>query len=108
MITFQVPDMTCGRCASAIAKAIAAVDKTATTEFGMSQKLVRVSGAAPAADLAQAIQSAGYTPQEVQTTAASEAATSRGRGGCCCSGRQKPEALDAARSVVPAPSACCA
>lgn len=107
MITFQVPDMTCGHCASAIAKAVASVDKTAATEVDIAQKLVRVSSGASAGELAQAIQAAGYTPREVQAAPATLPATPRARGGCCCSGRQKQAAIDAAPSAAPATPACC-
>lgn len=55
--------MTCGHCASAIARAIAGVD--ARLDIRIQQKLVRVSGTAAAAELAAALQDAGYSPRPV-------------------------------------------
>ena len=43
MVTFQVNDMTCGHCASAISRAVASVDKNARMDIRIQQKLVRVS-----------------------------------------------------------------
>ena len=49
MVTFQVSDMTCGHCASAIFRAVASVDKDARVDIRIQQKLVRIdSSAAPA------------------------------------------------------------
>lgn len=78
MVTFQVNDMTCGHCASTISRAIAGVDKAARLDIRIEQKLVRISSTAPAAELAEAIQDAGYTPREVQDAPAAPAG-----GGCC-------------------------
>src|SRR4051794_33692017 len=84
MVTFQVNDMTCGHCASTITKAIAAVDKSAHIEVDIARKTVRVSGDALVADLAEAIQQAGYTPQQVKAARAQSAAAPRAARGCGC------------------------
>lgn len=55
MITFRVPAMTCGHCASTIARAVMSVDKDAQVEVSIAQKLVRVVSALPADELALAI-----------------------------------------------------
>ncbi|ROZ79581.1 heavy-metal-associated domain-containing protein [Ramlibacter sp. WS9] len=46
MVTFQVSDIACGHCASAIAKAVSAVDESARVEVDVPRKRVRVSGEA--------------------------------------------------------------
>jgi copper chaperone len=105
MITFQVNDMTCGHCASAIARAIAGVDPGARMDIRIHQKLVRVSSAAPAEELATAIQDAGYTPLRADAAAVQEP-VARGCG-CGCSGNAvRPP--DAGQATVPLAGACCA
>jgi copper chaperone len=97
MVTFQVPDMTCGRCASAIARAIAAVDTEARLEIRIQDKQVRVTSSAPNAELADAIRGAGYTPREVREGAAASPQPRASRGcGCGCGTRT--------RTVVARPS----
>ncbi len=106
MVTFQVNDMTCGHCASAIARAVAAFDKNAGLDVRIQQKLVRVDSAASAAELAEAIQDAGYTPQEVQE--APKAAAPRAAGGCGCGcGSRKPAAADAGQRAAAVGGSCC-
>ena len=108
MFTFQVPDMTCGHCASTIAKAVAGVDKSARIEVDIPRKLVRVSSAAPLGDLAKAIQDAGYTPQEVQAKPAPATAAPRTATGCGCGcGPRKAASVDTGRAGVAAAGACC-
>lgn len=106
MVTFQVPDMTCGHCASTIAKAVARVDSTALVEFDMPNKLVRISAATPTAELAQVIQQAGYTPQPWQAVPSPPLAASRARG-ACCGGRRKAAAGDAQQRAGQAAASCC-
>jgi copper chaperone len=105
MITFQVKDMTCGHCASKIAKAVAAVDKSARVEVDIPQMQVRVSGEASVADVAEAIREAGYTPKEVQ---AEPARTTGAASGCGCGcGPRKPVSVDAGQARAPAAGSCC-
>ena len=71
MLTYRVDDMTCGHCASTIAKAVRAIDAGAKVQVALSQHLVTVEPTeANAAELAKAITAAGYTPVANQ-------------GGCC-------------------------
>jgi len=62
MVTFRIPDMTCGHCASAIARAVASVASQARLDVSIPDKLVRITGDAAQAELAEAIREAGYTP----------------------------------------------
>ena len=82
MITFQVPDMTCGHCASAITRAVAGVDPGARVDVALDACLVRIADARAGADaLADAIRGAGYTPAPVRAPLA-PAAAATARGGC--------------------------
>lgn len=82
MLTFEVNDMTCGHCASTIAKAVKAVDRNARVEFDLPAHRVQVeSTAADAEELADAIKEAGYTPVPVQSGVV--AAKPARAGGCC-------------------------
>jgi copper chaperone len=85
MVTFHIPDMTCGHCASKIAKAVAGVDASARTEVGIAERQVRVTSAAADSELLQAIQDAGYHPVQVESPALAPAQAAGGcRGSCCC------------------------
>jgi copper chaperone len=107
MVTFQVNDMTCGHCASAISRVVAAVDKDACVDVRLQQKLVRVSSTASAAELAEAIQDAGYTPQEVQGVPVQPAAP-RASGGCGCGcGSRSMSRVDARQEASAATGSCC-
>jgi copper chaperone len=106
MVTFQVSDMTCGHCASTIARAVAAVDKFARTEVDITRKLVRVSGDAPVADLAQAIRDTGYMPQELEAGPAPAQAQASSGCGCGC-GPRKTTAVDAGQAAPSAAGSCC-
>lgn len=106
MVTFQVNDMTCGHCASAISRAVAAVDSKARLDIRIQQKLVRVDSSASSADLAEAIQDAGYTPRQVQDEAVRPAAP-RTSGGCGCGCGPRPAAVDARQPAGTAGGSCC-
>lgn len=107
MVTFQVTDMTCGHCASAISRAVAAVDQNARMDIRIQQKLVRVTSTASAAELAEAIQDAGYTPREVHDGHAPAAAPQASRGCGCGCGTQKVAEVDAHQQAGPAGGSCC-
>ena len=63
MITFQVDDMSCGHCVSAITQAVKAADRDAVVHIDLAAHRVQVEpAAADAATLAAAITDAGYTP----------------------------------------------
>ena len=106
MVTFQVSDMACGHCASAIAKAVAAVDESARVEVDVPRKRVRFSGEASKADVAEAIRDAGYTPQEVQAEPSGAIRTPRSGCGFGC-GPRKPESVEAGQASAPAAGSCC-
>ena len=62
MIELTVNDMTCGHCASTIARAVKSVDADGTCEVDLRAKRVRIASASPAEDFIEAIREAGYTP----------------------------------------------
>ena len=63
MIAFEVNDMTCGHCVGAVTRAVKAVDKDATVQIDLATHRVQVEPVtADAAELAAAIEEAGYTP----------------------------------------------
>jgi copper chaperone len=62
MIEFKVDDMTCGHCASVIAKAVKSVEKTAEVEVDLPARRVRIAGRSAPEEFADAICEAGYTP----------------------------------------------
>ena len=102
MVTFRVLDMTCGHCASTIARAVVGVDKAARIDVDVPAKLVTVRSAASAGELAEAIQEAGYTTQQVKGLPGPAPAAS----GCCCASRQEA-AVDARQAGAAAGGACC-
>jgi copper chaperone len=83
MITFEVKDMTCGRCVRAITQSVQQVDANATVQIDLATKRVAVEPDGASADaLRAAITGAGYTPTPVDASAAPAAAPAR--RGCCC------------------------
>jgi copper chaperone len=66
MIAFQVNDMTCGHCVSAITRAVKEVDKTAQVQIDLSSHRVNIEpGQSSAEELCEAIAEAGYTPEPI-------------------------------------------
>jgi copper chaperone len=63
MIEFQVKNMTCGHCVSAITKAIKAAEPAAEVEIDLQTKQVRIEGNQDATRYAGLIRDAGYTPE---------------------------------------------
>lgn len=57
---FNVPDMSCGHCTSAIEKAIKASDANANIVCDLTDRTVTVSSAVSAGDLALILKEAGY------------------------------------------------
>jgi len=85
MIAFQVDDMTCGHCASAIGKALRSVDESARVSVDLARSRVDIEPAQGRADvqaLSDAITQAGYTPVLLRDPA--EHSTAPRRSGCCC------------------------
>jgi copper chaperone len=63
MMAFQVNDMTCGHCVSAVTRAVKSADPAANVQVSLGDKRVQVESATASADeLAEAITDAGYTP----------------------------------------------
>jgi copper chaperone len=105
MVTFRISDMTCGHCASTIARAIASVDKGARIEVDIPRKLVSVTSASDEGELAEAIQEAGYTPQRLESATATPAPSGRGCGCGCGPGAVPP--VYVAQAAESAKGSCC-
>ena len=84
MIAFDVNDMTCGHCVSAITRAVRTVDTRAMISIDLAARRVEIESAETSApQLADAIRQAGYTP--IPAPARSQAvATAKPAGTCCC------------------------
>jgi copper chaperone len=83
MITFEVKDMTCGRCVGVITKAVQQLDAGAVVQIDLPSKRVAVQPDGASADaLRAAIAGAGYTPTPVDASTAPMATPAR--RGCCC------------------------
>jgi copper chaperone len=66
MITFEVPDMSCGHCVATITQAVKAADRDAAVRVDLGTHRVQIEPArADAQALAKAIEDAGYTPVAV-------------------------------------------
>ena len=65
MTVFDVPDMHCDGCVKSITKAVQAADPQAKVVADLATRRVQISGAAPAAVLAEAMRDAGFTPAAV-------------------------------------------
>jgi copper chaperone len=82
VITFEVNDMTCGHCASTIAKSVKAVDQDARVEVDLGSHQVRIDAAvADIQTLKRAIEAAGYTA--VPLGAAGSAVAAQPSSRCC-------------------------
>lgn len=104
MVTFRVNDMTCGHCATSIARAVAAVaDPHAQVEIDIRERLVRVTGHGREDELSNAIQDAGYHPEKLEVA---QPVTRRAASGCCC-GSRASAALDAGQIRATAADSCC-
>ena len=60
MTEFDIANMRCGHCASAITKTVKSLDPTAKVEVDLGQKKVRIETTEVRAALAQALEQAGY------------------------------------------------
>ena len=90
MIVFEVKDMTCGHCVSAITQAVQATDKDAKVQVDLANQRVEIESiASDAAELLDAIKEAGYAPVEITASNAVPAGgASPKSGGCCCGSRK--------------------
>jgi len=84
MVTFDVNDMTCGHCVSAITKAVAFVDPGAKVQVDLVSHRVQIeSTASTVAVLGDAIKTAGFTSVALAGGAAQSTQPALRRG-CCC------------------------
>lgn len=60
MTTLSVPDMSCGHCKATVESALGAIPQVGDVKVDLSTRKVEVTGPAPAADLIQALDAAGY------------------------------------------------
>ena len=60
MYEFSIPDMTCGHCASAVSKAIKAIDPNAVAEVDLTTHKARVETTFDPGVIGAAIEEAGY------------------------------------------------
>ncbi|WP_310738448.1 heavy-metal-associated domain-containing protein [Piscinibacter sp. HJYY11] len=68
MISFQVNDMSCGHCVSAITRAVQEADEAAVVRVDLATKQVQVEPAAASAEaVAEAIREAGYSPVRLES-----------------------------------------
>lgn len=64
MIELNLPDMTCGHCASTVAKTVAFVDPAAKVDVDLQTKLVKIESSEDRKDFAEALTDAGYPPAQ--------------------------------------------
>ncbi len=86
MTTFEIEDMTCGRCVSAITEAVNAVAPGADVQIDLAAHRVTIGpSVADETQLRIAITEAGYTPKVIEAAAGSAVKDiSAPRSGCCC------------------------
>lgn len=62
MIEFEIPDMTCGHCASMVGMVLHMVDPDCKVQIKLSQRKVTVESTEDRAFLAEVLADAGYPP----------------------------------------------
>ncbi len=62
MISFQIPDMTCGHCVAAVTKAVKAADPAAEIKIDLPTHNVQVQTSVPREVVVAQLVDAGYTP----------------------------------------------
>lgn len=60
MLKLNVPDMTCGHCASTVTKVVKSVDAAAEITIDLPAQTVTIASAADAAKFTAAMDAAGY------------------------------------------------
>jgi len=65
MSEWTVPNMTCGRCATAVTRAVMALDPDAEVNIDLAARRVVVDAAVDDAQIARALAERGYEPQPV-------------------------------------------
>ena len=63
MITFNIPQMSCGHCVKAVTEAVQEVDPQAKVQVDLASKAVQVESKADRAKIVASLAEAGYTPQ---------------------------------------------
>ena len=64
MIEMTLPDISCGHCASAVAKTCKLVDPKAKVEVDVGTRTVKIDSSEGRADFAEALSEAGYPPAQ--------------------------------------------
>ncbi|MFL9867377.1 heavy-metal-associated domain-containing protein [Paraburkholderia fungorum] len=59
---FEIPDMSCGGCANAIARAVTGLDPAATLDVDVAVKIVKVASTLPPQSVIEVIEAAGFHP----------------------------------------------
>ncbi len=62
MITFEIPEMTCGHCVRAVTEAVKAADPAAEVAVDLASHRVQVQTTAPRAAVVAQLTEAGYAP----------------------------------------------
>lgn len=62
MLTFHLPDMTCGHCVRTVTQAVQAADATARVQADVPNHQVHVETTLPRAAVVAALAEAGYPP----------------------------------------------
>ena len=62
---FEIPDMSCGGCANAIARAVTHLDPAAKVDADVAVKLVKVTSTLPPQRIIETIEAAGFHPSPV-------------------------------------------
>lgn len=62
MLTFTLPDMSCGHCTGAISRALKELDPACELEFDLPAQRLRVHSTADRDDVIEALIDAGYRP----------------------------------------------
>lgn len=62
MLEFKLPDMSCGHCASTVAKTCQLVDPNAKVEVDLAGKNVKIQSAEEPTEFVQALTEAGFPP----------------------------------------------
>jgi len=65
MLKLNVPDMTCGHCASTVEKAVKSVDPAAKVNVDLGSKTVTVDSVADETKVKDVIRSAGYENEKM-------------------------------------------
>ena len=62
MLSFEIPDMTCGHCVRAVTAAVKAADPAAELQIDLPTHRVQVQTSAPRVAVVAQLVEAGYTP----------------------------------------------